>query len=339
MGTTNDTIRQLLEMLDNPEAYTEQEILDIINRDEDTRETYRLMVEAKRSSRQRQADKPIDVDAAWQRFEKKRKNDESGNSYSSFFIRHSSFQKIAASFVAVLLITGVAYAAIRLLAPLKRTEMPVLTEQEKKMLMAFRVPADCKNPIVKERGDGIIITWLKGTWIEGDDYSYIEERPVCESPFLAYTSFSKVMLDGKELDINNLPDLPASALKKMEKHFKDGKWINLITTPVQIPADVKGNINPELTILLTGTPPADAKIKSSIYVKEGIHKTFDWKQYQYTSWTSQVENISNYLSDVAIRKDHHVRVNICRGVPQKQIDRLEKLMREKGVLKYDLVRQ
>ena len=68
METINDNIRQLLEMLDNPEAYTEQEIQEIINRDEDTREIYRMMVEAKRSSRQRLADQPIDVDAAWQRF-------------------------------------------------------------------------------------------------------------------------------------------------------------------------------------------------------------------------------------------------------------------------------
>ena len=68
METTSENIRQLLEMLDNPEAYTEQEIQDIINRDEDTRETYRMMVEAKRSSRQRQADKPVDVDAAWKKF-------------------------------------------------------------------------------------------------------------------------------------------------------------------------------------------------------------------------------------------------------------------------------
>lgn len=58
-----------------------------------------------------------------------------------------------------------------------------------------------------------------------------------------------------------------------------------------------------------------------------------------TSWTSQFESISDYLSDVAIRKDHRVRVNVCRGVSQKHIDRLEKLMREKGVLKYDLVKQ
>ena len=71
MATTNENIRQLLEMLDHPEKDTEQEIHDIINRDEDTRETYRLMVEAKRSSRNRQDETPVDVDAAWQRFAKK----------------------------------------------------------------------------------------------------------------------------------------------------------------------------------------------------------------------------------------------------------------------------
>ena len=65
METINENIRQLLEMLDNPDAYTDQEIQDIVNRDDDTRETYRLMVEAKRSSRHRQNQKPVDVDAAW----------------------------------------------------------------------------------------------------------------------------------------------------------------------------------------------------------------------------------------------------------------------------------
>ena len=71
METINENIRQLLEMLDNPDAYTDQEIQDIVNRDDDTRETYRLMVEAKRSSRHRQNQKPVDVDAAWQRFNQK----------------------------------------------------------------------------------------------------------------------------------------------------------------------------------------------------------------------------------------------------------------------------
>ena len=104
METTRENIRQLLEMLDNPEAYTEQEIQDIINRDEDTRETYRMMVEAKRSSRQRQADKPVDVDAAWQKFNQKVQPKQ-----------HSfGWIKIAASFIGILLVSGIAFAAIQI---------------------------------------------------------------------------------------------------------------------------------------------------------------------------------------------------------------------------------
>ena len=104
METINDNIRQLLEMLDNPEAYTEQEIQDIINRDEDTRETYRMMVEAKRSSRQHQANKPIDVDATWQKFNQKIQPQQ-----------HSfGWMKIAASFIGVLLVSGIAFAAIQI---------------------------------------------------------------------------------------------------------------------------------------------------------------------------------------------------------------------------------
>jgi ferric-dicitrate binding protein FerR (iron transport regulator) len=104
METTSENIRQLLEMLDNPDAYTEQEIQDIINRDEDTRETYRLMVAAKRSSRQRQADKPIDVDAAWQKL-----NQKVHPKQHSF-----GWMKIAASFVGVLLVSGITFAAIQI---------------------------------------------------------------------------------------------------------------------------------------------------------------------------------------------------------------------------------
>ena len=105
METTSENIRQLLEMLDNPEAYTEQEIQEIINRDEDTRETYRMMVEGKRSSRQRQANKPVDVDAAWQKL-----NHIIQPQQQSF-----GWMKIAVSFVGVLLVSGIAFAAIQII--------------------------------------------------------------------------------------------------------------------------------------------------------------------------------------------------------------------------------
>ena len=116
METTNENIRQLLEMLDHPEAYTEQEIHDIINRNEDTRETYRLMVEAKRSSRNRQNETPVDVDAAWQRFVEQNKTQTS--------ILKSQIKKMVASFIGVLLVSGIAFAAIHIVRHYVGQDMP-----------------------------------------------------------------------------------------------------------------------------------------------------------------------------------------------------------------------
>ena len=103
MDTSNDNIRKLFDMLDNPAAYSEQEIHDIINCDEETRETYHLMVEAKRSSQWKQSHQSVDVDAAWQRFEQKH--------YPQQRPLHH-WLGIAASFIVILFISGIAFAVI-----------------------------------------------------------------------------------------------------------------------------------------------------------------------------------------------------------------------------------
>ena len=102
MSNSDDNIRKLMEMLDNPDAYSEQEIRDIISSDEDTRETYRMIVEIKRSSRRSQNDSPVDVNAAWKRFEK------------THYERRSSkaWMKVAAGFIGVLFVSGISFAAI-----------------------------------------------------------------------------------------------------------------------------------------------------------------------------------------------------------------------------------
>ena len=130
METTSENIRQLLEMLDNPEAYTEQEIQDIINRDEDTRKTYRMMVEAKRSSRKRLAEKPVDVNAAWQRFNETHQPKQHGFSWmkiaasltfgracsrSEEQMQASLSSRLVASFIGILLVSGIAFAAIQII--------------------------------------------------------------------------------------------------------------------------------------------------------------------------------------------------------------------------------
>ena len=210
-----------------------------------------------------------------------------------------------------------------------------------RMLNAF-IPRDDAKDFIKKHGPAIAVSWLKGTWVVRGDDSFIEEHPTCGYPVAFHTKYYDVMLDGKLLDVDNLPDLPASALKKveMEMKSKEGKLkVNLITKPVQIPADVKGNINPELTILLTGTPPKDSGAKTSIWERRGIFDGFSWKNYTICSWKWDVDDISSHLKEVAIRKDHNVRINVCRGVPQEHIDRITRLMRENGVTNYRFVRQ
>ncbi|MBQ1701546.1 MAG: DUF4974 domain-containing protein, partial [Prevotella sp.] len=87
-----------------------QEIRDIINHDKDTREVYRLMVEAKRSSRHRQDNESVDVNAAWKRFVENEEFATSQPTRQSY----SVFRKIAASFIGMLLISGIAFAAIQI---------------------------------------------------------------------------------------------------------------------------------------------------------------------------------------------------------------------------------
>ena len=132
MRTTEENIRQLLEMLDAPNAYTEQEIQDIINRDDETRDTYRLLVEAKRSRRHRQTDDSVDVDAAWQRFIQRLQPKQQG------FGR----MKAAASFIGVLLVSGIAFAAIHIVQQAQKQEVPQRETMESVTPSVTAVPAD-----------------------------------------------------------------------------------------------------------------------------------------------------------------------------------------------------
>ena len=117
-----------------------------------------------------------------------------------------------------------------------------------RMLNAF-IPKDNAKDFIKKHGPAIAVSWLKGTWVVKGDNSFIEEHPDCGYPMAFHTKYYDVMLDGKQLDVNNLPNLPASALKKVEIQMRskgEKLTVNLTTKPVQIPAGVKGNINPRL---------------------------------------------------------------------------------------------
>ena len=214
-------------------------------------------------------------------------------------------------------------------------------KSEERMVEAvFLTDEQKKHPIMKKYGDFYRVSWTKGAWIEAWGKAFVEDRPKSEYPFAIPATKTKMLLDGVEFNLHNVPDLPASALKKIEQS-KEGETvvINLITKPVEIPAGIKGNINPQLTILLTGTPPKDASFRVSIFQSQGIKETFDHKQYEYISWTQKSYNIKNLLKYVSYRKDHQIRINVCHGVPQEHINRLTSMLKECGLTNYDFVHE
>lgn len=223
--------------------------------------------------------------------------------------------------------------------------MPSMADEEKskeqKMVTAwFLSEEQKKHPIIKKRGDFYRVSWTKGAWIEAWGKSFVEDRPKSDYPFAIPAKKTKMLLDGVEFNLHNVPDLPASALKKIEQS-KEGETvvINLITKPVEIPAGIQGSVNPQLTILLTGTPPKDAPFRVSIFQSQGIKATFDHKQYEYITWTQKSYNIKNLLKDISYRKDHQIRINVCHGVPQEHINRLTVMLKECGLTNYDFVHE
>ena len=92
---TNEKIERLLDMIEHPEHYTEEEMQKILA-DEETREYYDLIIKADDTYTKSH---DVDVDKALQEFETKH-------------LHHFSWSKIAAVFIGILLVSGVTYAAI-----------------------------------------------------------------------------------------------------------------------------------------------------------------------------------------------------------------------------------
>ncbi len=240
----------------------------------------------------------------------------------------SSLWKTAAIFVVAAFLCGLSFAAYHAISSRK-------TAEEIADSLAI---ANEKLIRISKNGEVFLVNWPRGTWVvTANGKSYKEEHLVRHSPFFLPNEV-KIRIDGVEKNIHELLDKPASIVKKVELDVST-KTINLITTPVQIPADIKGNVNPELTILLTGTVPKGAYQPVTIWKSKGIKESYDWHDYIYTSWTGQWENVRIHLKEAVNRKDHRVRINVCKGTPQKHIDRIKSIMQECNVTNYEIVKQ
>ena len=101
---TNNNIDRLLAMLDHPERYSEQEIMDTVNHDDETREFYRSLTQAARARRsQRSHSLPLDVDKAWEQFEQ---------THLATQKHGRLWQRVAATVLGVLMMSGIAWATV-----------------------------------------------------------------------------------------------------------------------------------------------------------------------------------------------------------------------------------
>jgi len=196
----------------------------------------------------------------------------------------------------------------------------------------------------------------QGVWVEGNGASHIEEQ------FFTYafdnTQNGKVnntvviMLNGVPFDQDHLPKLTSNDLKKMEiktegkgnaalEYDANGKslsvkgqhtTVNLITTPVTIPAGVEGNVPRVQTLLLPG--------KGELYIHNGKATPGDWMHCSITDWepTSYGYSVRNEFERSKKKPGFKCWIYASVETAKKDIDRAEALMRELGITNYEVVR-
>jgi hypothetical protein len=194
----------------------------------------------------------------------------------------------------------------------------------------------------------------EGVCIESNGASHIEEQ------FFTYsfdnTNNAKVprkttmMLNGVPFDQNSLPKLTSKDLKKIEiKNAENamlasdanGKalsvkgqqiTVNLITTPVTIPADIEGNVPRVQTLLLPG--------KGELYIKNGKATPGDWMHSSITDWekTSYNYSVRNEFEKSKTKPGFKCYIYASTETSERDISRAEALMRELGIKNYEVVR-
>ena len=199
--------------------------------------------------------------------------------------------------------------------------------------------------------DYYLVHLPEGVWIEGNDGSYIEEQHFSYSfDNTAKRNTTVLQLNGVTFDEHSLPTVSSSELKKIEikkaeKLTVEGhaqgtnldisgrmQVVNLVTTPVTIPAGVEGNVPRIQTLLLPG--------KGALYIKNGKAEPGDWLHCSVASWepTSYGYSVRNEFERSKTKPGFKCYIYASTETQQKDSDRAEALMRELGITNYEVVR-
>ena len=145
----------LLQMLEQPHQYTADEWQEILA-DDECRELYTLMSKTQSAVDATRAEEGITdemIDAEWQYFLTARHKSQFSIAWRRPLILNSQFRKLAAIFIGILLISGIAYAAIHLVRQHQKAEAPQ-TEQtatiKKPVIVSdtLRVESTAVDPVI-----------------------------------------------------------------------------------------------------------------------------------------------------------------------------------------------
>ena len=212
---------------------------------------------------------------------------------------------------------------------IKTNEVQQTVLNESKPLVEYKT----HDKVGKSYRDYYRVNFGEGVWVENNGASHIEEQ--CFTYSFDNRRNGKtnnmvtMMLNGVPFDQNSLPKLSCNDLKKME--IKKAT-VNLITTPVTIPAGIEGNVPRVQTLLLPG--------KGELYIKNGKATPGDWMHCSITDWepTSYNYSVRNEFERSKTKPGFKCWIYASKETAEKDISRAEALMRELGIKNYEVVR-
>jgi len=113
--TQEEKMKRLLDAQDHPETFTEEELQAMLKED-DLRESAELMARLKQAYIGKETE-DIDVDAEWQRFASQKPKR-----------RSWGWMQIAAAFIGLLLVSGIAIAAVHIVRHYQKPEAPQVAD-------------------------------------------------------------------------------------------------------------------------------------------------------------------------------------------------------------------
>ena len=126
MKTTNfeDKLTEVLKATEHPEQYTDEQLQELLA-DEECAEYYRLICDADNAYAEAPEESEEEIEAEWQRIT--RNSQPSSN--SQFSILNFQLSKVAAVVIAVLALSAVSYAAVKLLSARQQQSTPIVVTE------------------------------------------------------------------------------------------------------------------------------------------------------------------------------------------------------------------